>query len=272
MNRSEYLKNFGTLEKKDKRYYLFRAFLLCLNVQETRDLIQIDFSQDILTRFLITKKIIDDLKVGQNKNLTKLVEEILERIATLTSYHKKQAASKFLTEIFDFLEPEYQDTVMAYLFNSPYINDRKRSYGLLMKKFDESYTEKLLEHLNQYDGDYPLAVIVSCCQPKVLNENFDLINKYFEDDLIQYDWQLLKIRTKFYARLLNLRPKFINQLKQKDPISYMYVMKETGKKIDSDMAWKAFMANPNRSSLFRLFSDLKLWDVLIKIDRYQKSH
>jgi hypothetical protein len=262
----EYLKNFTPLQKRDKRYYLFRAFLICLNSEETVELLKRDFSQDKLIRFLITKKIIQDLKGGFKKYHEDLVEEILESIKSLSTYHRKQAGSKFLTEIFDCLDSDYQKSIISYLIDSPYINDRKRAYFLLDKKFDNSYVEKLLEHLHTYNDGYPLEIIIKYCSKKVLNDNFNLIDSHFDDDSLEYDWQLLKLRTKFYSKLYYLKKSLIEGVKRTDPVTYLYIMKELKKKVDPKLAWEAYRTNP-RNSLFRLFADLGLWDVLTKIDQ-----
>lgn len=272
MDKIRYLSNYGRIEKKDKRYYLFKAFLLFLSKEEITQLLNKDFSQGILTRFLITQRVLNDIKTGFDKYYEEMVEEIFKEITTLPTYHKKQAASKFLTEISEFLPKEYQESLISYLFNSPYVNDRKRAYYLLDKNFNDSYTEKLFNHLRTYDDNYPLSVIVNNCSGKILSRNFELINKYFADEFIEYDWQLLKIRTKFYSRIYKRRPQFIRELEFKDPISYMYVMKEAGEKVNPDIAWSVYKANPARYSLFRLFSDLKLWEVLVRINKYQKAH
>ncbi|MFH0820922.1 MAG: hypothetical protein V1908_04060, partial [Candidatus Peregrinibacteria bacterium] len=145
MDKSFFLRNFRRLTDKDDGYYLFQGWLFSISSEETCKALDLGFNQDIYKRKLFLYKINNDLKKGEKSEYLTLFDQLLAVAPSLDSYYKKQACSVILNEISLHASEKQREKLIQYLFQTGYVYDRVRGYGILRRMWKDSYTVILEE-------------------------------------------------------------------------------------------------------------------------------
>jgi len=267
MDKINIIKNYRNFNEKNEDYYIFSGLLNSLEPQELIKSFDCSFILRKLKRKVFVYKIIFDVKNGHSQEYEQFFRNLLNNISSLDSYHKKQASSQFLTDLYEYIPSDLQNELIDYLLFSNYINDRKRGYNLLAIYWRDSFKKILEKAFLEYLDFDALDIIIDKMSPKFLYKNYSTLNEFFPDEELEYDFELLKLRNKFLIKIFDFAKKSIlPDLKQKDPISYIFIMKENKEKIDEDFAYNTFL-NTRRNSLIRWYGQMGLWNAILKIKK-----
>lgn len=267
MGKTNLIRNLGNIEDKSShKYYLCGGLLSCLTPAEACDSLNLDFSQDRITRELILNKILNDIQVKCLPVHLEFIENILKRITALSTYHSKQAASVFLKTLFPYLPNKYQTDILNYFLDSPFYYDRNRAFLILSSYWRPAYANKLLNSYEKHKDFNALQVIIRCLPTSILRKySPQILEKFSDEEDTTYNFEFLKLRTTFYARLHKYLTRELDDMKHTDPISFVYIAKEAGLRIEPDLAYKIYKEFPHKKRLLLAFGQMGLWDALVRI-------
>jgi len=249
----------------DDKYYLFKSLLYFLSQRETIGILDLDFKQDVFKIKLILEKIQSDLKLGILKEHRVFFGTLLKVISKL-DYHKNQKVAEFLFEISLFMEPKQQKELINYFLNSKYVNNYKRAFDFLLGKWDDSFSELLIQSWEKFENEDALEVIVKKLPEEYLDKILESLCPYFSEEEINNDFELKILRNLLYARKSKTFSSEIKKLKKDDPISYLYIKKELKEKVEKDFAIQVYNKYlRSRRYLPKWYAEMGMWDVLSDI-------
>lgn len=237
----------------------FRALLECLNDSELLNLIYyVNFELGIKSKpaesvnsYFLTR--VESLPVTR---LHKLIHGLIEDYKTESVYSRKYSFVIFLRELmFKLNDKDLAYECYSLFFESEYRSIRNNAYKLI--DLDEGELLNFEKAFNKYHdkGAYQLLLKL---------KNRELKEKYFEDlfdHASGYDlWQLFKN--------IDLDDSRLEQLEDKDVITYVYVCAMRGLKIDDGKAlriWKKYSNDERKYILLSSFGKMKLWNVITEI-------
>ena len=169
-----------------------------------------------------------------------------------------------LMALFPFVSTNNQNKLVNRFTSSPYKNNRKRIY----KYFYQNWTkgcEKIIEIAwNKFGDEQAIGLIIGKMPTDFLEKNLVKLKEYFKEEELTYDFFRKILRNKFYARMYNKLENETERLKKDDPISYIAINKECGKKINIQWAIGVYKGNLKSRFLARWYSDMSLWDDILK--------
>lgn len=268
MNKTAYIKRFRELKSKDDDYYLFKGFLWCLEPDQACDVLDLEFTQDIFKRKLILYRMMTDLKYEVRIKHRDLFHKLLSVVDKLDTYWKKEGCSVFLREMSGFMPRQSQRTLITYFLNSDYKNNRKRAYAILSGNWNNEYAALLKSTWRSYQDEDLLDLIIQKLPARYLYENREAIVELFDEEELSYNFKRKVMRNNYFVKTAKYCVSQIDKFKKEDPISYIYIKRELGQKIDEDYAVKTYEGYPNsRRYLPFWYGRLKLWSVLAKLDQ-----
>lgn len=267
MNRIKKIKEFGKIEEKNDDYFIFNGLLNCLSPQEILKAFDFDFISEILKRKLLVRKIISSIENSKKNLYIDFFEKILNNIPKLKTYHNKQACSQFLFDLYYYLSSPQQDRLIKYLLLSQYKNDRIRAYSLLGDCWDKKYESMLKKIFIKFYDFEALDLLIEKLDSKFLSKNIKNIYPLFSEEYLPFEE--LKLRNKLLIKIYkSVKDTLIKELKEKDPISYIFIAKECGLKVDEAFAFELFKKNSYKKNLISWYGQIGLWDTILKIKEF----
>jgi hypothetical protein len=264
MKRIDFIRKFPEIKEKDGKYYLFLGIVNGFSAKEILAIVDDCLEQDIFKRKILLKKILISAKNWSRKQNEALFKKIYDSKDSLPSYFKKESASMMLMALFPFVLLNYQNKLAKNFAQSKYKNNRKRIY----KYFYENWTlscQRIIESAwNNFKDEEAIRLIIAKMPKRFLRENKEELLEYFDEEELVYDFFGKILRNKLYVRLYNEIIPEIEKLKKNDPISYIAIKKDRGEKLDISWAIKIYSTNSRSRFLARWYSDIGLWDEILK--------
>lgn len=273
MTRIDFVRRFRKLEAKNEDYFLFNGFIGCLKPEEVCEVIDLSFNQDIYKRRLIIKRLTVDLQNNIIQKHLDLFNSLLNIIDSLASYHQKERCSTFLYEMSFFMPLDRQKKLIAYFLNSKYLNNRKRAYAFLSLNWNNEFKQFLVNAWERHEDlyDESLELLLMKLSPEYLYQYDEIFSQLFDDEDIEYDFRLKILRNKYFIKTHKYQHSRINELKDSDPISYIFIRKELNQKIDDDYACKIYKLYSNSQRYLAVwFSQLNMWQALENLSKNLK--
>jgi hypothetical protein len=152
---------------------------------------------------------------------------------------------------------------------SKYVHVRRRGYTLLSKAWSPKVYKNVVFAWGKYN-DYDLInIIINKMSPDELKTIYKSLIRYFKEEEYEgkLDFPLLLQRNRLYVKIISFISNEIEKLKKRDPVSYVYIMKETNNAIAPDYLLQVYKNIPScRNYLPFWIGQMKMWDVLKKID------
>lgn len=284
MSKNDLLGSVDIITDKNDKYYFFKNVLTTLNSKDVCGLFDIKLRQDPFKKQLILDKILKDLDVyldvrtksyivSANVNLDNrkiylsIYKKMLNLITKTNEYRKNQEYAKFLYRMYPAMPSVWQKKLIQCFISSNFKNNQKRALEILNRNWDRDFSDDILRLWIENYYELALKLIVWKIDNRLLNQNvFDSISEYFnefQDDDFEYDLSSKILRNKFYSRFYKKSFKEISDLKKEDPVSYIFIQKESGNKIDSDFAIRVYNENKNaKKYLPRWYAEMGMIDVL----------
>lgn len=269
MNTTDFIRSFPEIREKDDKYFLFLGIISGLDNTEIIEILNLCLDQDIFKRKILLNKIVSSVSSWSKNVNDNLFKKIFSSLGTLNSYFKKESASMMLSGLCPYISAINQKKLLHYFLQSNYKNNRKRAYAYLLDNWSLKYQIVVEKAWQVYNDEEIISLLVARIPRSFLLKNFKDISCHFEEEDLDYDFHLKVIRNKFYARIVEDISSELKQLKDKDPISFIFIMKECGRKIDPGWAMEIYRKFPrSRKYLPRWYAEMKLWKEIIKIDRH----
>jgi hypothetical protein len=220
--------------------------------------------QDTFKRKIILNKILSSAPKWKQEYNEVLFNKIYNSLNSLSTYFKKESASLILMALFPFVSTNNQNKLANCFAGSPYKNNRKRIYKYFYQNWIDSCKKIIEIAWDKFEDEEAVGLIIGKMPTDFLEKNIGKLKEYFEEEELAYDFFRKILRNKFYARMYNKLENEIKRLKKDDPISYIAINKECGKKIDIQWAIKVYKDNSKSRFLARWYSDMDLWDDILK--------
>jgi len=262
--RLNFIRNFPEIREKDGKYYLYLGLVHGLEANQMLLITNECLEQDIFKRKIVFNKILLSAPKWKLEYNEILFNKIYNSLNSLSTYFKKESASMILMALFPFVSTNNQNKLANCFAGSLYKNNRKRIYKYFYQNWTKSCKKIIEIAWDKFEDEEVIGLIIGKMPTEFLEKNIDKLKEYFEEEELAYDFFRKILRNKFYVRMYSKLEKEIIQLKKDDPISYIAVNKEVGKKINVQWALEVYKNNPKSRFLARWYSDMGLWDDILK--------
>lgn len=260
-----FIRDFSEIKEKDDKYYLFLGIISGLDSQEILAILDTCLTKDIFKRKILINKTLTSAQTWVTDENDAIFEKVYSLSRSLDSYFKKESASLILVGLWKSISKSNQNKLLRYFLHSNYKNNRKRAYLYLQANWSFEYQKDIEKIWKLYEDEEIIELLVSNMPENFLLRNKENILNYFEEEYLEYNLSLKVLRNKFYARIYKSIPSELKILKIKDPISYIFIMKESDNKIDPLWAIEIYKNIPtSRKYLPRWFAEMNLWEDILK--------
>lgn len=251
---------FPGFKEKGEWYDLYKGFVRCLNHNEAFSLLIDDSTTGLKSEAIITATTYSIGRLAE-KQITEFFVNAFSVIDNL-KWPQQLWVAKLLFRISPYLDEKDIVEITKYFLGSNHSSFRYYGYRIVESK-KLSLKKELMNAWDKYNDIDALALLIDNLTPKEL---FSLYSEAEEMlSLAEEDFEVLKLRNKYYSKIIEFIPKRLLELLTKDPVSYVFVMRDAGKKIDKDLALKIYKKNKTSRSLPACYGDLKQWNVLLGI-------
>ena len=264
MNIQDYILNYPDISEKDSKYCLFIGIVAELRINEVIEICDFVFDEDILKRKIFIRNINYKTKFWSIHENGLLFDKLYNLLRNKPSYYKKESISLALNSICASLPKVKLNKLIKYFMKSGYINDRKRAYMCLKNHWLNNYEKDILKSWEYYHDDEALKLIINNMSTDVLRSNYDKLREAFSEENLEYNFLLKNLRNKLYAKIFNKNSKEINDLKTKDIISYLYIMRIQKESIDENWLYEFYKANKDKRYLSWWLADFDLWHKILE--------
>lgn len=266
MNVIDFILKFPEIKEKDEKYYLFLGIISGLHSKEFLNILDTCLVQDIFKRKILINKVSISAPIWKVSDNDALFEKVYSIIDSLDSYFKKESASLILAAHLPYISKSNQDKLLNYFLQSKYTNNRKRAYEYLLNNWSSEYLKAVEKAWQDYEDYDIINLLINKIPEKFLVDNIEKISGHFNEEDIEYDLRLKVLRNRFYARIMDKIPSKIQKLKNDDPISFIFIMKECGKRIEPAWAIKIYKKFPKSRFLSRWYAEMGLWGDILETD------
>jgi hypothetical protein len=237
---------------------LFSALVACLNAIEACEIFDLSFEQDTSKRQAILKKIGSDIQAEFQDCHNTLIRELVTTYEELP-YSKKLACAASLGYLSNDAPKNIQDQIIRLLAASRYVRIRRIGY----KNLDTSWTDgfQWLVENNWQTYQDPECVHLMIDHFAIESLEADSLNLRDKVKGTRYLQRL-------YLRIADIKPERLEELKQVDEITYLYVAVKLMKNLGDQEALEIFEHNKNDERIGLMiwcFGQMKLCSVLEKI-------
>lgn len=260
----DFIIKFPEIAQKNSRYYLYLGMISGLNAKETQNIVNHCLNQGILKRKVILNKIMFSAANWTTEENNQIFKEVYNSINTLTSYFKKESASMVLMTLFSHVSHDNQNKLVKDFSQSRYKNNRKRIYRYFYKNWAPNCKIIIEKAWLTFKDEESIGLIIAKMPKEFLIKNLDELLASFNKDNLSYDFFLKLLRNKLYSRLYDKIPSKIQELKESDPISYIFIMKDCKEKLNIKWAIEIYKKHSQSRFLGRWYSEMNLWADILK--------
>ena len=259
----EKIRNIPPLSEKNLFYYLYRGYIAALTTSQLSELILADFNHTKLEHALLLYRLEEDVSSVCTKDHEILFERLLQRIKSIEPYLQKMRCAKFIEVLLPFVSNELQNSALDYFLKSDYRNDRRRAYKFFNNHELSGFENQLLKNWQELRDPEILPLFLQFPSSRIVSV-FDSIFEFYGEGSAWLDFADLVLRNRLIAQTTDITMEYVDRLKESDPISYLFAMKEANRSVDSDFAIKIF-GKEKKGFLLAWFGKMRLLDVLTKI-------
>jgi len=257
----KFLLKFPEIKEKNRLFGLYRGFVNCLDNQSALELLVNDETTGFKAEAII-KKIKYSAEAHPPKKNNLLIKKAINHNNGL-KWPNSQRIAKVLFGISPYIANNEKSKLIRYFLNSKYNSFRYYGYEIIEKNnLKTKFKTDLVNVWHRYPDNWVLGLLIDFLTPKELFSMFEVAEEVLAES--EYDFEILKLRNRYYSKIINFIPDRLRELMSEEPVSYVYVMKYANRKIPKDTAIKIYKNNKNNSVL-SCYGELGQWDVLEKI-------
>ncbi len=260
----KFIRKFPEINKKDDKYYLYFGIVSSFDVDQIFSIVEDCLEQDIFKRKILLNRITNMVHKWSTKDNNNIFNKVFGLKDSLSSYFKKESASKILIALFPYISRNNQNRLIKDFLYSKYKNNRKRIYNYFYKNWSSKFEKIIKKVWSIFRDEESIGLIVEKMPNVFLLKYFDEISNYFNEEELEYDFSRKILRNKFYARLYDKIPLEIQKLRNTDPISFIFIKKYRKEKIDISWAIKIYKQFSQSRFLARWYSEMGLWEDILK--------
>ena len=190
------------------------------------------------TNVVIYSEYVNRFKQYSKEEQVSIIKRVLESLKEESIYLHKIRIASFINELV-LNKMTIPTDVVLFLLDSQYYSIRKIGYYCMISQRYNSLICKVIENHSQYNDDI-LDILMNydiTTETKILLKNY-LDEYYVDDDYLEFFERV--VRNRLLAKLEKYEKQRINELREKDPLSYVFVMKSIKEQIDTDYLIKTF--------------------------------
>jgi len=265
MNEIDFLHNFPEIKEKNDKYYLFFGIVFGLSGSAVVKVVDLCLDREILKRKILLNKITSSAANWPININNALFDKLFLSLKTLGSYFKKESASMMLSALCPYVSTSRQKKLLLFFLKSKYKNNRKRAYVYLFDHWSQQYNKDIEVAWKTHRDEEIIRLLVNKMPREFLLRHFKEISDNFKEEDLYYDFHLKILRNQFYSRIVDDIPNELERLKDSDPISFIFIIKESGKKVDPKWAIEIYKKLPtSRKYLPKWYSEMRLWGEILK--------
>lgn len=223
MEKADFIKSFEEITSASLRYTIFSAFVNCLNPEETCEVLDLSFRQDLYKRRAILRKLNNDLSQTFETFHKNLLNKMLEALPSL-SYPKRESCARFINATYDNLPDVEKERVLIIFLKSRTKSLRDRAYKRLLYEWKSHVQDIFLDAWNTYKDNTCAGVIIKNFPEQFILNNFEDLRQMCSQSELR----------EMFKRLAAINSTKLEILRAEDPITYVYIMVKLGKTITQE--------------------------------------
>jgi hypothetical protein len=237
---------------------IFKAMQNCLSSKDSCLLLRNDLLMDYKKGVYVVRKISCDIEENFAKLHTDLVNGFISILKDEdVEYKKRNRVAMILYDMYDILPINQQKKILRSLLSSKYKSVRNRGYKMIKKEYKPECKEVIKDNWENYDDEAAGEIIYKNFELEYVYSQFEKFKELFED------WQIRQIVAKLSVKY----PEVLENLKDENPLDYLYVMAKSKQKVDESFAFKIFQETDwkSKSLVVWALGEMKMWNSLQKI-------
>jgi hypothetical protein len=233
---------------------LVSAYCSCLTAEEAAGLLLVSAENRLDIRDYVLRKVCADIDIAFIKCHEILLDELFDRFSSANSRGRQSLGYCLSTLAIHVALPERRRIQTTFL-RSKYIGIRRRAYKSIAQDPDIPFEEVQATWQLYTDSDCAWLIV------KTFPIDFLLPHRTELEAALTEDWQ----SSRLYIRIAETNPTVLEDLKNKDEISYCYVLAKLKKPLGVNEAIKIANRTSNDDRFGLLvwsFGQLGLWKAL----------
>ena len=261
--------SFPEIKEKDRLFAIYKGFIYCLDNLEALILL-IDEKTTGLKSEAIIKKITYSAANSSDGQNTLLFRKAIVLMKDL-KWPRCQRVAKVLFGISPYINKKEKAKLVMCFLNSKYNSFRYYGYSVIERgNLKLNYKKTFLNVWHRHHDIWALELLVDVLKPEELFSIYGEAEELLADS--EFDFEILKLRNRFYSRIINFIPDRLSELLLNEPVSYVFVMKYARKQIQKDLALEIYQKSNNSGSILTCYGELGQWDILIEIYKFIKKN
>ena len=261
----QHLRNIPPLEERGLYYQLYRGYVAALSTRELCTFIESHFTFTKLERKLLLDRLAKDVSHKCTKEHENLFTKLLDVADQQESYLQKMYYAKFIEALLPHVSKELQGMAVDFFLKSEYVYNRRRAYTFLETNDLNEFHKQLVKNWRELQDHEILPVFLKTFSSSRLTEIFDSIWEYYgESEWL--DYREMIVRNRLVAKTAQCTMVYMDCLRQSDPVSFIFAMKENGQPVDNDFALEVFYKE-RKGFLLAWFGEMHMDDVLAEIQK-----
>ncbi len=258
MDRLSVISSFESIDTDSNLVSLFSAMVTCLDPSQACSFFDISFEQEAKKRSIIMKKICRDIKIEYYDFHRELIYSLMKSMDSLPS-NKRQSCGYCLSHIAEFIPEKDKKDIISFFLLSQWKQLRNRGYKYLLSNWNDSWASCIEENWRKWSDFEAARLLIEFFPGSYLLNNFDTFLPVFEDTYFL---------RKLFLKVIPFDLEKLKQLREKDSITYTYILVKLNLKIDDNEAIIIFnenQADKRIGLLIWCFGQMGLWAVLLNI-------
>lgn len=247
---------------------LYRALVTCLSPNDKCRMLKANMEQGPYERRVVLSLITEDMRTTFEPSHERLVEELLSQLCQVNGT-RAQSVAYCLKQILEAAPETVAARIVGALVSSRFKGVRDRAGWAISRNWHDGYLPILRDFAPGQLGVSLQAVYID-------NENLDVL---FEKRHTLVSAVTDVNRSRLYRRLVGRHPAVLKELRQIDPVSYVYIAAKEGIQLEAstayDIARDTYGCQKFGLVIWSL-GRLKMWPTLVQICRelvdWERTH
>ncbi len=226
---------------RSRQHYLIKAALNCISYDSFLDIFDWNYNYPKELKFLFFNLI--DSRFSGDKTLSKeLADRLLISYKSQSKYNKKVRCALYISHVIKHLNNEHTDDVIKSFLQSEYRIIRNMAYEYLKEHWKRDYYTVIEKNWQSYSDKKIREILLAISYEEYM---YELVKNVVEDMSEEVDGEYYSLQAKINRNQLiakneQLKNELIGTIKEKDPISFVYIQYLNKEKIDEKYALELY--------------------------------
>jgi hypothetical protein len=220
---------------------MVRAMIECLSLADLCHMLRSEFLYDSYVRDAALRSLASNEQITLNKEYRELLEFFIHQICVLKR-KESQAAGLCLLRLAQGCEASLLELAVQSLLDNKYIGNRRRGYKLARNSSaPAAFVPTVKKNWDQVQDLEAARFLIEFADPSFIVEHRHEFTNVCQD----MPWLIAKI----YIAAAKVDPSKLQEIREIDPITFMYVATKIGHKVSDEEAMKIFETSVNSDRL-----------------------